>query len=122
MTVAVEPVLMTFGTDESIERVLSAIADQDWAEHGGVLSGRLNAGDSDAFFAALVDADHAELTAVFRSGAEFCVSAVITAVLFESLVDFALAQPKCAADPERQERAWSWAADIALNVAGVELV
>lgn len=121
VTVVSEPVLMTFGTDAFIERVLAAIADQEDSP-GGALWGQLNEGDADAFRVALVDADRADLVEVFPAWRDFRVSAELAAVLFESLVDFALAEPLSDLDPARQDRAWSWAADIALSVAGVEAV
>lgn len=117
---AMVSVLSTFGSDATVERVLSRLAELDTT--GEVLDGHLNASDADVFHHALIESERGDLMWLFEGGEPFTVGMETTGVLFEALGDYALGEPTSGVDAARRDRAWGWASDIALSVAGVELV
>lgn len=134
MTVVAEPKVFTFGSDESVECVLSElIAQEDASSRSGiVLFGVTTDRDAHAARAALREAVQPG-AGLYPRGQSYFLDAEFAGLLFESLADFALGETSCEPDEadlhygyrcdcDLRSAAWSWASDIAQNVAGVELV
>lgn len=126
-----------FGSDDSIARVLVGLIDHENTDPGAVLYGN-------ADLAACLTADHAlresgngVVGRHFRSWprSSYWLNAQESAVLYESLVDYAVRGSVCDTaqdvhtgyagdfcDCERRGCAWLWADSIARHAAGIELV
>lgn len=132
--------LMTFGTDDAVAHVIASMIEHENVDAGAVLYGCTNVTDAVTAWHALHEytgGDVAREVArrAFRWAGSYFLDAEWSAVLFESLTDYAVAETVCDADAdthtgyagevcdcERRGHAWSWAAAIAEIAAGVELV
>jgi hypothetical protein len=133
---APELVAMTFGTDDAVARVLTAMIDHENTDPGAVYYGETNWSDTVTADHALREAGHERIAwTVFSWSGAFFLNAEWSAALFESLTDYALSESVCdddgdghrgyagdACDCERRDRAWSWASSIAETTAGIELI
>lgn len=127
---------MTFGTDESVARVLAAMIDHENTDPGAVLYGVTDWTSVTTAYYALRDAEREDVgNRAFRFPGSYFLDAEWSAVLFEALTDYAQADSVCAVRPGehrgyagdvcdcvRRVVAWSWVASIAEIAARIELV
>lgn len=127
---------MTFGTDESVARVLVAMIDHENTDAGAVLYGCTNWTDAITAYYALCEAGRADVgNRAFKFPGTYFLDAEWSAVLFEALTDYAMGDTVCDDDTDthrgyagdvcecaRRGNAWSWAASIAEIAAGIELI